>query len=67
MMLVRREGEYLIKAHGNEIFNNGHTRTDNKVIILLTPGYEGSPHRFPKDTIPSCTQCESISSINGPP
>ena len=65
MMIFIKENS--IKVHGNEILN-GHCRVEGeKSLFLLTPGYEGSPQRFPNDTIPSCTQCESISSINGPP
>lgn len=65
MMIFIKENS--IKVHGNEILN-GHCRMEGeKSLFLLTPGYEGSPQRFPNDTIPSCTQCESISSINGPP
>lgn len=37
------------------------------VTLVYTPGYPGSPHLFPNETIPICIHLPSCFSINGPP
>lgn len=38
-----------------------------RVTLVYTPGYPGSPHLLPNDTIPICIHRPSFFNINGPP
>lgn len=38
-----------------------------EVTRVYTPGYPGSPHLFPKETMPICVHLLASCSINGPP